>query len=380
LHILMEKAILQPLNLTNTTSQPSFGPDANFAETHFTLRDGQSLPFQRIFGFKNSLHEGAGGYYSNIDDMLRWSKAILDADKDPQSSPVIRGAATFLSNQVPLDSPSRQFRFYGMGWITTQLPGVMGLQGANAGFLSRRKLPVLGAGAESMVTYYHQGNAPGQFSAVFLFPETDPAVVVLTNSQTHSDAAGWLAQAYIAALFDFPNPANYTAIAVETRDSIVEACDGLVSDIAETRKRHAAQPPHNLNTYVGKYINSLGNFFIDICRHPTNKEWLEMRFQGLDLEAYNLHPYYGDVFEWSMDCDEQARKGRFPNPNPRYYEIHFNVSDGKEQEATTLSWAKMGHIRPNGIVMLREATHDTVRGSQSMILQDKLGMLVDVLA
>ncbi|KAH6656156.1 hypothetical protein BKA67DRAFT_535050 [Truncatella angustata] len=99
-----------------------------------------------------------------------------------------------------------------------------------------------------------------------------------------------------------------------------------------------------------------------------------MRFQGLDLEAYNLRPFYGDFFEWSMDCDEQARKGRFPDFNPMYFEIHFIVSDGKEQEATAPSWAKMGYIRPNGITMLRESSHDTVSGSQIMFLQDKPGI------
>ncbi|KAM7214591.1 beta-lactamase/transpeptidase-like protein [Rhypophila decipiens] len=357
----LEDEVLKPLGLKNTTSQPSFGEDDNFADAHISLCNGKPLPIKRSYFFKNTFFEPAGGIYSNVDDMFKWSKTVLDAANGSYSSDgPLRHMSTIISNQIPLDQPSHEFRFYGMGWIRTQLPGVVGLQGDNPDFIPRDELPVLGAGAPPMMLYYHQGSAPGYYSALLLFPETQSAVVVLTNSMPLNDAADWISQVYTAALFNFPKPADYVVLAKETRERKVAAFDRVKSTFDEIRQDHPGEPPRMpLASYAGSYINDAGNFIIDVSEIPNTSDpgrntTLVLRYQGREDQTYELRHLYGDAFEWSMTCEESARQVRFPILDPKYFEVHFRFeSDKGTGKATGLDWAGMTDILPQGTRMRR---------------------------
>jgi len=268
----LEESILEPLGLEHTTSQRDYGPQDNFADAHFSLCDATPLLADREYFFKNTFFEPAGGLYSNVDDMLKWAKAILDADVNASSKGPLRDISTIISNQIPLDSPSHDSRFYGMGWIRTQLPGVVGLQGDNPDLFSISELPILGIDGSSMMVYYHQGSALGYYSAILVFPESQSAIVVLTNSVPLNDAADWIAQVYATALFDFPKPANYVALARESRRRKVARFDAIKSAFDKVRQKHPEDGPQlPLSSYRGSYYNEVGNFFIDIQQRPKAK-------------------------------------------------------------------------------------------------------------
>lgn len=328
----LSDSVLEPLGLQSTTSQP-IGLHANVAHPHISLCNVAPLPVNQTYFFKDTFFEPAGGLYSNVDDMLKWAKAVLHAEANPtpSSSSVLRHIPTHITNRIPLDNPSHAFRFYGLGWARTQLPGVVGLLGDNPTLLP---LPVLGAGAPPpMLTYHHQGSAPGYYSSLFLFPSTSSAVVVLTNSLPLNDAADWLAQAYIAALFDFPSPADYVALA---------AMERIRPDFDEIRKTHPDDRPRlPLASYAGRYVNDAGNFFIDVGLRPEKPgEVLVLRFQGRGNQAYELRHVRGEVFEWSLGCDESARQLRFPVLEAEYYEVKFE--SGGDGRPRWLTWAGIG--------------------------------------
>jgi hypothetical protein len=225
----------------------------------------------------------------------------------------------------------------------------VGLQGENPELLEEGDLPILGAGSPPMITYYHHGATPGYYSALFLFPETESAVVVLTNTMPLNDAADWIAQVYISALFDFSNSADYMELARKSRRRKLANFDAVMSALDKIRRNHPEDKPQPLATYVGKYFNSLGNFHIDVPQHPRNNTSLEMRFQGKESQVHELRHLYGDVFEWAMDCDETAKKGRVGVWDPEYFKVYFNVEDGRS--ATSLTWAASQGLRPEGILM-----------------------------
>lgn len=342
----LSESVLEPLGLQSTTSQP-IGIHANVASPHISLCNAAPLPVNQTYFFKDTFFEPAGGLYSNVDDMLKWAKAVLDADANPTpSSSVLRHIPTHITNRIPLDNPSHAFRFYGLGWARTQLPGVVGLLGDNPSLLPATSLPLLGAGAPPMLTYHHQGSAPGYYSSLFLFPATSSAVVVLTNSIPLNDAADWLAQAYIAALFDFPSPADYVALAAESRKKKVAAMARIRPAFDEIRRTHPDDRPRlPLAWYAGRYVNDAGNFFIDVAERPGGV--LVLRFQGRGEQAYELRHVRGEVFEWSLGCDESARRMRFPVLEGEYYEVKFE-SGGAGGRPRWLTWA--GGV---GVRMLR---------------------------
>lgn len=339
----LSESVLEPLGLQSTTSQP-IGLHANVAHPHISLCNAAPLPVNQTYFFKDTFFEPAGGLYSNVDDMLKWAKAVLDAEANPtpSSESPLRHIPTHITNRIPLDNPSHAFRFYGMGWARTQLPGVVGLLGDNPSLLPTTSLPLLGAGAPPMVTYHHQGSAPGYCSSLFLFPETESAVVVLTNSVPLNDAADWLAQAYIAALFDFPSPADYVALAAESRRKKVAAMERIRPAFDEIRKTHPDDRPRlPLASYSGRYTNDAGNFFMDVGPHPEKPgEALLLRFQGREKQAYELRHVRGEVFEWSLTCGESAEQLRIPVLEAEYYEVHFESSGGRRPKS--LAWAGIG--------------------------------------
>lgn len=147
--------------------------------------------------------------------MLEYAQAVLKAEKDPSNSQ-LKHIPMLLSNQILLNNSSHNYQFYGMGWICTQLPGVVGLQDKNTELFDKEELPVLGPDSCPMMAYYHQGTGIGYYSAIFLFPKTKSTVVVLTNSMLLSDAANWIAQVYMSVLFDFSNITDYIKLAKES--------------------------------------------------------------------------------------------------------------------------------------------------------------------
>ncbi|KAL7791170.1 penicillin-binding protein [Trichoderma afarasin] len=354
----LKESILDPLGLQHTTSQPDFQPRDNFANTHIALCNATPLPVNGIYFFKDTLFEAAGGLYSNVDDMLKWAKAVLLAETSPSNGP-LRNIPVIISNQVPLQEPSHDSHFYGLGWIRTQLPSVVGLQGDNPELLPLKDLPILGAGGSPMMMYYHQGSAMGYYSALFLFPETESAIVVLTNSIPLNDAADWIAQAYTSALFNFPKPANYVALAKASRRSKVTALNSIKSNFDEMRRKHPGNRPQlPLQSYWGIYDNDAGNFFIEISQHPENKSSLLLKFQGKESQAYELRHLIDDTFEWALTYDESARQERSPILDPMYYEVRFHVKPDVENAAkhvTSFQWAGMTDVTPDGIQMDRRS-------------------------
>lgn len=123
--------------------------------------------------------------------MLCWAKATLNGAKgdDGALDSLLRQMRTILSSQIPIENPSLRERSYALGWIRTQLHGIVGMIGDNADYWPFEILPVLAAGSDSRLLICHQGATVGYYPSLPLFPETDFAIVVLTNTAALNDAA-----------------------------------------------------------------------------------------------------------------------------------------------------------------------------------------------
>ncbi|KAK3946560.1 beta-lactamase-domain-containing protein [Pseudoneurospora amorphoporcata] len=363
----LREYVLVPLSLHNTTTSPD--PNCDFAFAHAALDNGDIYQLPKKIPFEKSIFETAGGIYSSVNDLLAWAKAILAAEQRSYSGP-LEEVLTILSNQVPLDNPSRDHRFYGFGWVRTALPNVVGLQGDNAELFKRDQLPVLGSKSQPMMTYYHQGAGLGYYSAIFMFPKSNSAVVVLTNSMPLNDVADWIAQIYITALFQFEDGGKtyldlakkYVELAKGSRDQKFRLVKTMRTGIDSERNTNYFHP-RQLDLYTGRYYNSKGswpgNFFIDI-RCPKDQEekddCLELRFQGRESQLYKLRHLKGDIFEWALDYNQQARRARFTVWDPEYFKLQFNFNPKRSHEAVTLNWAGNGMVltrRENKVHLLR---------------------------
>ena len=173
-----------------------------------------------------------------------------------------------MSHHIAVEPPSYRERSYGLGWVRTQLPGIGGVTGDNPDYFDLPELPELHTGTGSSLLIYHQGSTIGYYSCILLFPETQSAVVVLTNTAALTDAADWISQAVTQALYNNTNTTDCVQWAVTTRDRHLSLFTKLANQIAAGRRPDAKSRP--LHQLTGRYRNKKGNFFIDIARDPES--------------------------------------------------------------------------------------------------------------
>ena len=121
-----------------------------------------------------------------------------------------------MSGLTPFAKPFDKNSAYGMGWVRAQLPAILGAVGCNPGFV--KSIPMAGLGSEETIIY-HQGSLAGYTSSLFLVPDTESAVVVLSNSISLNDCADWVGQLILEALLDVEERNDYVNYAKESADA-----------------------------------------------------------------------------------------------------------------------------------------------------------------
>lgn len=332
------EVIFQPLGLKATSFSPGDFQSDELSSPHVGLSDGSAYALQKLQVFEDTFFEASGGIYSTLNDQLTWASALLQSGNgNTEDSVVIREAPYLFSNHVAVLNPTVSERSYGLGWMRTQLPGVVGLIGDNVGLWELADEPVLGTKDKPMLMIYHQGSTVGYHAFTGLFPDTDSAVVVLTNSSDMSDAADWIARALIQALFELDDGNDYVALAKEANRRTLAQFDEVSEQIKEMRAACSVSRARKLTAFTGRYMHSSELFFIDISYQLTQGDRLYLNFQGLKDQTYELRPLCNDVFEWALTHDESKKRGRYNYAEAEYYLFKFRLDE--KGEPVSFSWA-----------------------------------------
>ena len=337
LHECLDNTIFRPLGMHSTTVEIlSFLDTARVAKPYAALSNAQPFALPHRQRFEGTFFEASGGVYSTVNDMLAWSKELLtqvdETATQDKPEPRLPNLKDTMSNCITIDSSSGGSSNYAMGWVRTQLPAVVGLIGDACDVWEyEEENPIFSTGPESRQLVYHQGATVGYYSCLFLFPETGTAVVVLTNTAALGDAADWIARITAEAVFPKPERTNYQELARRYRDDHLQKYVDFQRQIDAGRDTSAQ--PQSLDVYVGRYHHGRLRYFIDILRDSEHSDGLLLRFQGHELQTYQLRHYHHDVFEWSMSRDEAVRRGRYHCWDPAYFQMQFVAwSSGKSSE------------------------------------------------
>ncbi|KAL8741689.1 MAG: hypothetical protein Q9190_005729 [Brigantiaea leucoxantha] len=259
--LFLKNRILEPLGMSRTAYTNSLIDDENTAKPYATLKDASAFKLPPPLSGENVMMGPAGGIRSSVHDMLILYRAFLDAGNSQigQSKPKIsrnplkqlrhlwQGMVSFPLSTVRENS-------YASGWVRLQLPARMDL-GADLGIS-----PILGEGLSSRIALYHEGLIPGFSSFAALFPETSSAVVVLSNSIGLTDGPKLVGQLLIEELFN--NTINASTYDHYTRSTARTGASQMSTIKKELRQgKTADRPTSPLRMYVGRYYNSLGNFY-----------------------------------------------------------------------------------------------------------------------
>ncbi|KAF5001847.1 hypothetical protein FDECE_10836 [Fusarium decemcellulare] len=349
LHDYIHKTLLQPLGLNATTFDPKSVDTDKLARPYAGLSDGTAFPLPKLQAFKGTFFEASGGLYSSLNDLMTWSRTMLEAIHSKH--PVIKDAETIISNHAAIENPSLSERSYGYGWVRTQLPGVVGVIGDNVELLGGiRKHPPLGGSKDRRrLMLYHQGSTVGYHTFLALFPETDSAVVVLTNSIAPSDTADWIARAMIKALFDLQDDQNYANLAKQANRKAVEEYELLAREMNARRTPLPDGTLVDLGPFVGRYKSLHKPFVIDILADPSNETQLIFRFQELRDQAYRLRYLCENQLEWALTHDESKKRGRYHNANLESYIFKFEMGNGNQARSFLLPTVPYNSLLRGGL-------------------------------
>ena len=322
----LRERIFDPLGMESTTTKVR--PDnENIAKAYIALSNGTPYEVPRPQQGDGKLAEGAAGVQSNVRDLLTFYKTLLidqQNRQDREASP-LKNISTISGAHVPLEPDSDATeRSYAMGLVRTLLPGSLGVIGLNPMYVN--PMPTVGKGLERpQLCIYHEGSIPGHLSSAYMLPETNTAIVVLTNSMAKNDAADWIGQLLLETVLDNQEKNDYVALAEASAKISMDLWPKMREHLETRRVPNTTHKP--LGSYVGVYWNLIANWCIEVFEETG---CLKMCFQQQRDESYELHHYHYNTFSWLLTRDEDVRKGRFPVTDPDMYLMDFRLDTDAE--------------------------------------------------
>jgi CubicO group peptidase (beta-lactamase class C family) len=184
--------------MTRTVVTHKGGLPENTSKAYSTLDNGKpySIPLP---GSTAAVAMGsAGGLMSSVNDLSKFYKALMSSwSIQPQTeeagcdiehkNPVFDDVSWLCTPHQIMETPTFREKSYAAGWARSQLPTTIGNISVNPGLVDA--VPLLADGIVSRLAHWHQGSLVGATSFVMLLPETESAVVVLTNTMAFNDTA-----------------------------------------------------------------------------------------------------------------------------------------------------------------------------------------------
>ena len=341
--------ILKPLGLSRTSAVVE--EDDNTAKAYTVLDNGSPNEIDGVKAAADKFGGANGGIRSCVKDLLKLYRMIMKSGNDQfntgrASTPgsPLKHVGQLLSSNIPLKRMSLRESSYALGWVRSQLPNSMGAVGLNPKWMPNG-MPTVGKGIASRLVVYHQGSLPGALAAVNLVPESQSAIVVLTNTLALNDCADWVGQLILETLLNVNDKNDYISLA---RESVANALLWHSSVEADLKKdRVPGTFPRHLQAYIGTYINSIQTMKI-VVTETSGK--LFFALQGLDSEKFELTHHQDDIFTWLRSRNELAERGRFTHQKAVYYKINLNMTYGNIDK---LAWTHDTDL-PEGETFFKE--------------------------
>lgn len=308
--------ILDLLDLNRTYTRPP--TDGNVACAYTVFSDGSYLERPPLSFQEGDAFDGSGCLRSCVRDMLKWCKILIAASECSDSSEeggceVVPPVSTEPSENLSKHDLLKAMRFvqqphialtsdplqsYGLGLFSFHLPTTEINSVTNAPDVM--KSYVLGAKSAPKAVIGHSGDLVSFTSAFWAFPETQSAVVVLTNaSSVDGDPSNIVAQVLIQAMFALAPAIDFVDIAQKAnaaaRNTWNSAADSWNS------ARIGATHPKDLSSYVGAYTSTdlrMTLHFSIAPKSSSTESSLQLCINNLPDQIFPLYHYHFDT--WSF--------------------------------------------------------------------------------
>ena len=340
--------IFDTLGMSRSRTNRADLVDGNFAEGHTVLDNGKPARLP-IPSFSDQTITGASAaVWSTVPDMLRWSKAMLDAVCDGENSSIANGSPLrqvnkILAHKFPVTDSTIHENTYGFGWARHLVPsthlGWLSINGA-------QDQHVLGKDSRPRLLFYHGGQITGYLNSLYLFPETRSAVVVLTNAQGLGDCSDWVAQAIIQTLFDLEPKLDFLQISREKAEEQLTKYSKMM--VEYENHRHKTTPCPRLASFTGTFMNSdiKMSIGIDLVRPGEDADAsLRMELNKRKTQRHAMKHFHNDVFGFPPSSREEMELRCLVDYDDwRQFILEFNRDE--EERITSFQWRMQSDFPP----------------------------------
>lgn len=309
--------IFQPLQMDRTTTTQNFQSVVdNFAKPYGALEDKSMILLPPPPFLDGTIMVAAQGVQSSVNDMLKFTSALLagcngNAGEEPPLKLTPRQLAGHVFRGKQLIGKS-----YALGLMRALLPNTMG----GGSHETYGNVPVINSGSNARIVIYHGGSQAGYTSFMSILPEVDLSLVVLTNSIGFGDPSGWINELLVATLINSPDKTNFIKLATEAADRYLANIPKMMQCIQQSREGAPSRP---LNEFVGRYANLTHDFIVKIKQ--KDEETLQVAFQGLDSQIWDLQHHHHDTFTWLPSLNDIIKRALFPHMAQNTYTIIFET-------------------------------------------------------
>ncbi|KAL2814522.1 beta-lactamase/transpeptidase-like protein [Aspergillus cavernicola] len=353
----VRERILSPLGMNRTAIKRSeVENDTNIAAPCTRLSDGCFVPtLDHSWPCENySPLLAATGMRSTLNDMLTWCIAVLDAERaeiDPGYQMRMPNNPLKQMTRVrraywtrPSDDPEfSKETAYCMGWFRMRLPSSMFGEFSGNG-LSRHKehkvhlQHIIGKDAETFQMIGHTGGMRGSIFSVFTFPETQSAVVTMTNGRDFGDASDFTAQILTQALFDMKPHMDLTSWAKKEK----ELAAGFHRETIERpweENRRLDDPKRDPKLYIGDYVGFNECFTFSIVAQSICK--LYVIFNHRKASKCPLVFYKTNVYSYLQLGEDNSKMQQIIAMDYKQTLLEFQVNETLERaEGLWWKWDK----------------------------------------
>lgn len=197
-------------------------------------------------------------------------------------------------------------------------------------------IPIVGKGVPSQLVIFHQGSGAEALSIVILHPETETAIVVLTNALGLNDVPHWISQLILEEFLEVPASErnDYVELAKASAAENLKWYPDLINELKGSQV--VGTSPKPLSDYVGTYWDKDHIFKIVVTVEGDTLSWA---FQGLDSEKFKLTHYVDDTFTWLQPRNESSKRGHWVggDQGPAFRKAQFKTNS--EGVVDRLYWA-----------------------------------------
>ncbi|KAE8149714.1 beta-lactamase/transpeptidase-like protein [Aspergillus avenaceus] len=297
----LEAYVLRPLNLSDTSVKPDGTPPHSTALPYAVGTDGEPVRLNDVGLLDGDLMSPACGIRSTLSDCLAWGNLFaktFHAEPTP-----LHGLSKILENHCNVKMDDCDNTGYGMGFARVHLPANLGLTGINPSLVD--KMPPIG---HCWIPYtdpifYQTTVIPGYNHAIFVVPEAQMTIVVLTNSVSRGDTADWIAQAMLQTIHFYVYPGDLLTYAAEAARTFTSSYSRMSHTLHD--EKSWTLPEISYSELTGVYRHGTKALSINVFQKDG---LLQFNINGKPSQTHILRHHNNDTFDFFPSEEDRIKR------------------------------------------------------------------------